>query len=87
MTIYVDNSTWVKPNGRKKYSHMVADSVEELNQFAEKIGVKKHFWHRTRNPALSHFDITEKQFKVAVANGAEIVGNDIASLARKMNGA
>lgn len=84
--IYVDEPTWTKPGGRKKYSHMVADTLEELHQFAESIGVKKHFWHKTRNPLLRHFDITEEQFNLAVEKGATVVGNNIASLARKMNG-
>lgn len=45
--IYVDAATWKKPNGRKAYAHMVADSIEELHEFAAKIGVKPHFFHRS----------------------------------------
>jgi len=65
--IYVDKPTWKKPNGRKYFAHMVADTVEELHQFAELIGVKKHFFHRGDKP---HYDISVDQHAAAIANGA-----------------
>lgn len=88
--IYVDAATWKKsPNGRKSYAHMVADSVEELREFAVKIGVKPHFWHKSgRNGELSHFDITSDQHAVALENGASLVDTRvILEKARIMNGA
>lgn len=65
--IYVDKPTWQKPNGRKLYAHMVADTVEELHKFAEQIGVKKHFFHRGDKP---HYDIGVDQHTKALENGA-----------------
>lgn len=69
MTVYVDAPTWTKPvkNPRKSYAHMVADTHQELHEFAAKIGVKKHFIHRA---GCTHYDITSEQHAVAVANGA-----------------
>ena len=68
MTVYVDDAVFMKPNGRKKYAHMVATSYEELHEFAAKIGVKKHFFHRSSK--YPHYDITEQQRLTAVEAGA-----------------
>lgn len=70
--IYVDAPIWKKsPNGRKSYAHMVADSLEELHEFAKRIGVKPHFFHRSKT--APHYDITSEQHGVAVAHGAKEV--------------
>ncbi len=70
--IYVDAAEWKKsPAGRKSYAHMVADSMEELHTFAERIGAKKHFFHRSKT--APHYDITSEQHAVAIANGAQLV--------------
>lgn len=70
--IYVDSATWKKsPTGRKSYAHMVADSLTELHEFALKIGVKKHFFHKSKT--APHYDITNEQHKVALANNALLV--------------
>jgi hypothetical protein len=70
--IYVDAAEWKKsPTGRKSYAHMVADSLEELHEFAIRIGVKKHFFHRSKT--APHYDITSEQHVVAIAHGAKLV--------------
>lgn len=87
--IYVDHAIWKKsPNGRKTYAHMVADSIEELKEFAAKIGVKPHFWHKSgRGGCLSHFDITSDQHAVAIEHGAVLMDSkQLLSKARIMNG-
>jgi len=72
--IYVDAAVWKKsPTGRKSYAHMVADSIEELHLFAEQIGVKKHFFHRSKT--APHYDITSEQHPLALANGALLVSS------------
>jgi len=71
--IYVDEAIWKSANGRKSYAHMVADSLEELHQFAAKIGVKPHFFHRSKT--APHYDITSDQHAVAIANGAVLVSS------------
>lgn len=79
--IYVDAPTWKKHGGRKLYSHMVADTYEELHAFAIQIGVKPHFFHRTKNP---HYDITADQYAVAIQAGAVSVDTrTIIRVARK----
>lgn len=79
--IYVDAPTWKKHGGRKLYSHMVADTYEELHAFAAQIGVKPHFFHRAKN---KHYDITTEQQQAAVLAGALLVDTrTIIRVARK----
>lgn len=71
MTAYIDYPKFTKPGGKKKYSHLVADSLEELHAFALKIGIKRHFFHKTaKHP---HYDLTEQQYHLAVTAGAHLV--------------
>ena len=72
--IYVDAAEWKKsPNGRKSYAHMVADSLEELHAFAPTIGVKPHFFHRSKT--APHYDITSDQHTIAIEHGAVLVSS------------
>lgn len=68
MAVYVDPAVFLKVNGRKKYCHMIADTLEELHTFAEKIGVKKHFFHKSAT--YLHYDLNDSQRTIAVENGA-----------------
>lgn len=81
--IYVDSPTWMRVNGRKSYAHMVADSKQELHQFAALIGVKRHFYDGGKRP---HYDITSEQHVVAIANGAvEVKSKEIVQYSLLMN--
>lgn len=68
MAVYVDPAVFLKVNGRKKYCHMIADTLQELHAFAEKIGVKKHFFHKSAT--YLHYDLNDSQRTIAVENGA-----------------
>jgi hypothetical protein len=65
MAVYVDAAIW--PYGRMKMCHMVADSVDELNAMADKIGVNRKFIQIKRYP---HFDICKSKREIAVNSGA-----------------
>lgn len=53
--------------------HLVADSLDELHSFAEKIGLKKHFYHGVRK-GHPHYDLTNYNAKAeAVKAGAKVV--------------
>ncbi len=74
MAVYVDKPIFPRAaskNPRKLYGHMVADTFQELHEFAVKIGVKKHFFHRSKT--AHHYDITSDQHLVAINNGAKLV--------------
>lgn len=84
MAVYIDPAVFKKPNGRKNYAHMVADSVDELHKFAATIGVKVHFFHRDKDHA--HYDITEEQHAKAIEAGAKLVtSKELLRKAKQMN--
>lgn len=47
--------------------HLIADSVEELIEFAEAIGLRREWFQSKSSP---HFDLTAQARVAAVANGA-----------------
>lgn len=56
------------PNKRKQYAHMVSDvSLSELHQFAQKIGVDRHWFHK------NHYDLRSPEHSRALNNGAIMV--------------
>lgn len=70
MTIYVDSAMipFRFKSGRVgKMSHMVADNVEELMTFAERIGLDLHWFQPLSHP---HFDLTLTKRKLALDAGA-----------------
>ncbi len=81
MTVYVDNAK-VKWRG-KQWCHLVADTIEELHEFAFQLGLQKHwFQHAASYP---HYDVTvearEKALKVGAVEGDRIT---IITCARKL---
>ena len=69
-----------------KYGHMVADTLNELHQFAfNKVGIRRHFFQGTRK-GHPHYDLTTKaKWNKAIENGAKIVGiREIAKLSKEM---
>lgn len=67
MAVYVDPLRSY-PHKRKKYAHMVADSLEELHEFAASIGVGRHWFHNG-----NHYDLREADWKMAIDRGATLV--------------
>ncbi len=71
MSVYVDPMAGCLPNSKwkwRKNCHLFADSDEELQDFAQKLGLKRS-WHQDHT-ALSHYDLTEGKRKQAVRLGA-----------------
>ena len=67
--MYVDNA-FVERRGRH-WCHLLADSVEELHEFAASIGLSKHAFHRAAR--IPHYDITEPQRQLVLAKGVREV--------------
>ncbi len=78
MAVYVDDARI--PYGRMLMCHMVADSIDELNAMASKIGVSRK--HIQTGGTVVHYDICVAKRKLAVQYGA--VEIDRHTLARKM---
>ena len=74
---------FTKPGGRKKYAHLVADSLQELHHFAAQIGVKPHFFHRAKSGW--HYDITSEQHTKAILAGAKLIkSRDLLHIAKNL---
>ncbi|KMO82652.1 DUF4031 domain-containing protein [Mycolicibacterium chlorophenolicum] len=80
MTVYVDNMRLSAQVGTisGRWSHLMADSDDELDEFAAKLGLKKA-WAQHPGTALSHYDVTESKRQQAIALGAVPIdyGGDI----------
>ena len=73
MTVCVDNLKPCLRNAKWRYDkvcHLLADSEEELVEFAARIGLNPSWIQRGK---LLHFDLTEGKRKAAVAAGAKEV--------------
>jgi len=69
-----------------KYGHMVADSLNELHQFAfNKVGIRRHFFQGTRK-GHPHYDLTTFAKKNrALEQGAMMVSiREITLISRRM---
>ncbi|WP_434715621.1 DUF4031 domain-containing protein [Paraburkholderia sp. A3RO-2L] len=67
MSVYVDDMAVAY--GRMKMCHMIADSLEELHQMADRIGVSRK-WHQKPGTARNHYDIALSKKALALAAGA-----------------
>lgn len=67
--MYVDNA-FVERRGRY-WCHLIADSVEELHEFATSFGLSKHAFHR--GARIPHYDITAPQRQQVLARGVRAV--------------
>lgn len=80
--IFVDDAA-IPYKGKLRY-HLAADSLDELHEFAAKIGVKKCWYHNHR--LVPHYDVNETQRLTAIDNGAVPMGTkEIILRARGMN--
>jgi len=66
MAVYVDNMRIVKRG--KAWCHLVADSLDELHNFAQQLGLPTSWFHR--KVSHPHYDITVDVRDLAIARGA-----------------
>lgn len=59
------------PGHRLQYAHMTADTLEELHEYADLIGLDRKWFHNVRHP---HYDVSEKRYADAVG-GAKLVSS------------
>lgn len=67
MSVYIDDM--YAPFGRMKMCHMVADTTEQLNAMADKIGVNRK-WIQHPGTPKEHYDVSMGARAKAVAAGA-----------------
>lgn len=81
MSVYVDSMQ--AAFGRMIMCHMMADSTEELNTMADKIGVARK-WIQKAGTKWEHYDICKSKRAKAVSIGAVEVGQiELARIIRK----
>lgn len=66
MPIYVDNAR-IKWNG-KEWCHLVADTLDELHDFAKTLGLKRSWYQHSAS--YPHYDITISTREKALQLGA-----------------
>jgi hypothetical protein len=66
VTVYVDEAIW--SFGRMKMCHMMADTLDELHDFAQRLGMKREwFQNKDRFP---HYDVSKGKREQAIRMGA-----------------
>lgn len=82
MTVYVDGMA--AKFGRMIMCHMLADTVEELHEMADRIGVNRKWF---QNHGTPHYDISLSKKAAALLNGAVMADNKkVVELIRKHRG-
>lgn len=69
--VYVDDLTPCIPNKNWRWSkscHLIADSVNELHEFAKRIGMRRSWFQN--DGRLPHYDLNENRRRIAVKQGA-----------------
>ena len=72
MAVYVDDMYRYKIGryGRMKMSHMVADTLGELLEMADAIGLQRRWLQYPGSPRRRHFDVSMSKRRMAVEMGA-----------------
>lgn len=75
MTVYVDDMQRHARVGQlnAQWSHLIADTEDELHAFAARLGLKRA-WHQKPGTPLSHYDVTEPKRQLAIRLGARPIG-------------
>ncbi len=82
--IYVDELQERRVFGHIYWCHLLADSIRELHEFAEAIGLKVKWYQAGSCP---HYDITAGKRGMAVKHGAkEVRGDELLKVIKKWHG-
>ena len=66
MSVYVDH--YFAQYGRMQMSHMIADTLIELHEMADKIGVARRWFQE--HASIPHYDICKSKRTLAIKSGA-----------------
>ncbi len=86
MTVYVDD--WRQPATvgpvTARWSHLTADTVEELHRFAADLGLRRTWFQaHPHDPLRHHYDVTDRLRVAAISRGAVAVTWRQAARARR----
>lgn len=71
MPVYVDSERI--PYGHMRMSHMVADTLKELHEMADKLGLNRKWFQGPPAHAVPHYDVCEDYRNRAIALGAKVI--------------
>jgi hypothetical protein len=88
VTVYVDNVRIPATVGRRHahWSHLTADTQDELHDFAERLGLRRAWFQRGKSyagrpPVGWHYDVTDEIRLQALALGAQpVTMRDLAAI-------
>jgi Ser/Thr protein kinase RdoA (MazF antagonist) len=70
VTVYVDD--YRIPWRGRAWSHLTADTAEELHAFAARLGLgRRRFHHKPSRPWQDHYDVPEAKRRQAIHLGAK----------------
>lgn len=76
MAVYVDDMR--APFGRMVMCHMMADSLDELHEMADRIGVDRKWFQGPPEHFYPHYDVALSKRALAVGFGAvEVTGREL----------
>lgn len=88
MSVYVDPlQVWPNAWGifRAGSCHLAADTIEELHEFAAKLGMKREWFQD--HPKHPHYDLVKSRRERAVALGAkEVTSRELVNVWRRATG-
>ena len=68
LTVYVDNARI--PWRGMRMSHLQADSLDELHDFAERLGLRREWFQPGSRPEAAHYDVSDSKRSEAISLGA-----------------
>jgi Protein of unknown function (DUF4031) len=79
--VYVDSER--NQYGRMIMCHMVADTLDELHEMAQRIGLQRR-WFQASRAGTPHYDICQSKRALAVSFGAVEIGRrELVELVRR----
>lgn len=66
MTVYVDDAVW--PWRGERWAHLMADTLDELHAFAQRLGIPRRAFQNKASGA--HYDVNTALRERAIALGA-----------------
>lgn len=74
MAVYVDAAIW--PWQGLKWCHLLADDIDELHRFAQRIGIHRLSYQGPPRSKVPHYDLTGFERSRAIAYGAKPCSRD-----------
>jgi hypothetical protein len=78
MAVYIDD--WRVPWRCEEWSHLIADTTQELHAFAARLGLgARRFHHKPTRPWKDHYDVPESLRSQAILLGAKSIASEEAA--------